>query len=104
MEKDTIQLDSSTISPQSVQITINGKNVDKNKVYIDYVNARIVVPDSLKKGNVKITVSHQAFPIDFTKPYYHKSTDLIQKKSLAITNPFAYIPNNNVDENKEKEK
>ena len=97
LEKDTIQLDSSTISPQSVQITINGKNVDKNKVYIDYVNARIVVPDSLKKGNVKITVSHQAFPIDFTKPYYHKSTDLIQKKSLAITNPFAYIPNNNVD-------
>ena len=50
LEKDTIQLDSSTISPQSVQITINGKNVDKNKVYIDYVNARIVVPDSLEVG------------------------------------------------------
>ncbi len=80
---DTTLLDSNSIVPETFSLT--GLNPDQYE--IDFAKALLIITDKSIELPLSAGVEYQPFPFNFTKPYRHKSRDLITE-SDRVYNPF----------------
>ncbi len=85
---DTLTLDSFSIQKGSLRfLTLDSQNIDVNKFYIDYVNARILLLDPVYKYK-PIQIKYLVFPFNFSKVYRKKER---AQKGFVFSNEPAYI-------------
>jgi hypothetical protein len=88
LKSDTLQLDTLSLIPGTVQLSANGGHaLDTSGYSIDYSNARILFK---KHPSDTLYVHYKVFPYLFTKPMKHKDYQLLQPNSRGFVNPFAY--------------
>lgn len=85
---DTLNLDTLSIAPGSLQLSVDGDSLSPQAVFVDYVNGRIALPPEYR--GKKLSISYRVFPIKLNKPVYNKSTAVIQQKEDYLENPFLY--------------
>jgi len=77
VSEDTLQLDSLSIIPNSIRLTLNNQLIGEKSYKIDYAKSQLIVSKELLGEQLKI--SYRVFPLLFTKEYYHKSMDQIEQ-------------------------
>ncbi|MEI6124519.1 MAG: hypothetical protein WCQ95_12915 [Bacteroidota bacterium] len=92
---DTLKLDSLSIIPKTLLITLpNGQSLDTSVYRMDYANARMIIVNHdafVNQLNGKsLQISYRVFPFLFTANRMHKNTQLINTQQQAIENPFLY--------------
>ena len=89
---DTLQLDSLSIIPNSLQLKLNGKLVDESLYQLDYGASKLVFKPELKGKS--LSVNYRVFPLLFTKPYSHKSLQNIEQSDPGKYDYFTLKPDN----------
>jgi hypothetical protein len=85
---DTVQVDTLSILPKSVRLSIAGQTVDTAHYKIILAASQIIW---LKKPAVdSVQISYRVFPILLTKKYAHKNPELIVERTISGTKPFIY--------------
>lgn len=79
---DTTVLDTHSIIPETFSLS----GLDSNQYTVDFARAELIVGPSVKLPT-QVDVSFRAFPFNFSKPYQHKSEDLIVARQ-RVYNPF----------------
>ena len=82
--QDTIQIDSLSIYASSFRI----EGISKNSYTLLPAEGKLVWKE--RPAVDSITVSYQVFPINFSKTYQHKSTNLLRQNQQGASNPFKY--------------
>ena len=85
LNQDTIWLDTLSISPSSIQL----QGIDKQSIYIDYINAYLAIPKSAQ-SNQEASIKYNTLPFKLNKEAFHKDVRLIQPEEKEIKNPFEY--------------
>jgi len=85
LNQDTIWLDTLSISPSSIQL----QGIDKQSIYIDYINAYLAIPKSAQT-NQEASIKYKTLPFKLNKEAFHKDVRLIQPEEKEIKNPFEY--------------
>jgi hypothetical protein len=100
VSKDTIQIDTLSIIPNSVILfDSTGKIVDSSFYKIDYPNSRIIFDSKSKVQGSKFKISYRGFPYLFTKPYFHKNPQKIQTERKSYYNELSFsIEKNSTDD------
>ncbi len=95
LKSDTMRLDTLSIVPHSLLITLpDGSSLDTATYRIDYAQGLLIISNhefylsQLKDKN--LNVSYRVFPFLFTQVHSHKSTQLINTYQQALENPFLY--------------
>lgn len=91
LNKDTLQLDSLSLVPQSELISINDTLLESNFYEIDYAKAVFILKEEgAHLKNKKIKMGYRVFPLSFSEPYFHKEKQLIEEGGTIAKNPFLY--------------
>jgi len=85
LNQDTVWLDTVSISPSSINLI----GIQKDDIYIDYINAYLTIPKSAQ-SNQSATIKYNALPIKLNKTAFHKDVRLIEPEQKATINPFEY--------------
>jgi len=94
--KDTVQLDSLSINPESfILVRKNGKPFPSSAYKVDYDKAQIVfLRNKFKEEKLFTTTplvaSFRVFPINFSKPFFHKDPYVWKRNRDGEFNPFNY--------------
>ncbi|MDD5571907.1 MAG: hypothetical protein PHD97_12225, partial [Bacteroidales bacterium] len=89
--KDTIQIDTLSIVPNTVFLFDSAGNaVDTSLYKIDYPNSKIIFNSKFKIQNSKFKISYRVFPYLFTKPYFHKNPQKIQSDKKGYYNELSF--------------
>ena len=95
---DTIQIDTLSLIPRSIEITgPNGIPIDSSLYTINYAEARLI----FKKKNSKtdsLTITYRTFPYLFSKPVKHKDLSRIKPDLFGNINPFSYTVESKSDD------
>ena len=96
LKSDTIQIDSLTIIPNTLDIRLeDGKKLDSNLYKFDVVKSLLILDSSVRKKHKSIIVNYQSFPYNLGKTLAHKDVDQLQKKDTAgIASPLIYRTSN----------
>jgi len=87
---DTIQLDTSSIISNSIQITdTSGNKIDSNLYTIDYMRGQLIWKPEIKDRQSTINVSYRIFPYNFSETYQHKDIKSLEPDMSSFYNPFA---------------
>lgn len=102
-DKDTIRLDTLSIVPGSMIVSISGKEVVDSKHYrVDAARSVLIFIDSVffseRIKDKPLRVSYRVFPLLFTGSTYRKKTGLINTSQDAGTNPFVYRYENRTED------
>jgi hypothetical protein len=93
---DTLQLDSFTINPVSIQITLPDGSVADSSLYSFNINTGIIV---FKKDKFPLsgiaTISWEAMGVNLSAQYRHKDTTLLFPELNNFYNPFDATGNSN---------
>ena len=75
---DTIVLDTLSIVPNSLEVYINKQLLSKSLYNVNYEKATITIKNIAPiPTDSLINVKYRFFSVNFSKPYYHKTTSLI---------------------------
>jgi len=78
---DTIVLDSLSIIPNSLEVYLHDQLLSQSLYSVNYEEAKICFKKDLLNlrdlANLTCKIKYRVFPVNFLKPYYHKTTDLI---------------------------
>ena len=89
---DTVQVDTLSILPNSVRLSLNGETIDTAHYKINFASSQILW---LVKPSVdSVQISYRVFPFLFTKKYAHKNPELIVEKTISGGKPFIYSVKN----------
>ncbi len=88
---DTVLLDTLSIIPGSINLNINGQQVDSTFYVLDPIAGLLIWNDSILPSDSAIII-YRTFPLSFTEPLYNKSPDRIAPRESDIQNPFVYRP------------
>ncbi|MBX7182689.1 MAG: hypothetical protein K1X82_11280 [Bacteroidia bacterium] len=94
--KDTVQLDSLSINPESfVVVRKNGKPFPKSVYKLDFDKAQLIfIRSKFKEENLftitPLVASFRVFPINFSKPLYHKDASSLKRNREGEFNPFNF--------------
>ncbi len=88
---DTVRLDSLSIIPGSLFVTVSGNPVDSSAYFIDYIAATFSWTDSVPPAD-SLRITYRTFPLSFGEPQFHKSIDQIEPGESEAYNPFVYRP------------
>ncbi|RUA26787.1 MAG: hypothetical protein DSY76_05755, partial [Bacteroidetes bacterium] len=81
LKSDTIQIDSLTIIPSTLDIRFeNGEKLDSNLYQFDVTKSQLILNPSVRKKHKSISVNYQSFPYDLAKIIAHKDINELQKK------------------------
>ena len=75
--QDSIQLDSLSIVPSSFRISANGAILDTTAFKLNELTGVLYRTGSTPLDT--LTITYRVFPLSFTRDYYNKSPDLIDK-------------------------
>lgn len=88
--KDTNQIDTLSILPGSVMVTLkNGSRLNEKRYTVDAVNSLLIIHDQTLV-NKRVKVKYNTLAIDLGRDYYHKSTDMIRTAQAGVFNPFKF--------------
>ena len=95
---DTLVLDTLSIIPNSLSvIDPTADTLIYSRFFdMDVANARLIWKQRPQLDSIKVI--YRVYPILFTKPYFHKDTSLILDYPDLMTDPFVYVPEQQVDE------
>ena len=97
--KDTIQIDTLSLIPNSIIIIdTSGKKLDSTLYKVDYPNSKIIFNSKLKTHNLKLKITYRVFPYSFSKVYYKKDPLKIQPDYYGYFNPLSISYENKVDD------
>ena len=85
VKQDTVFLDSLSLIPGTVRLTVRNEPLDTNYYKINYPLKALVFR---KRPSDPIAVSYKTFPFNFEKAYYHKSTSVLTKDLSIPANPI----------------
>lgn len=94
--KDTVQLDTLSINPESfVLVRRNGKPFPASAYKVDYDKAQVLFIRSKFKEEKLFTIttlvaSFRVFPINFSKPFFHKDPNTLKRNRDGEFNPFNF--------------
>mgnify|MGYP000515668747 CR=1 FL=1 len=80
---DSTQLDSLSIVPWSFDIGA----LDSSQYQLDAAKALLIITDRSVRLPLETSITYETFPFNFSKPYRHKTTDLIQSPH-KVYDPF----------------
>lgn len=86
LKSDTIFLDSLSLIPGSVKISIKNNNIDTGSYKIIYPIKAIVFKS---KPTDTVAISYKTFPYNFEKTFYHKDPKILTKDLSLPVNPFS---------------
>jgi hypothetical protein len=93
--KDTVQLDTLSINPESfVLVRRNGKPFPASAYKVDYDKAQVLFIRSKFKEEKLFTItplvaSFRVFPINFSKPLFHKDPNTLKRNRDGEFNKFS---------------
>lgn len=94
--KDTVQLDTLSINPESfVLVRKNGKPFPSSAYKVDYDKAQVLFIRSKFKEEKLFTItplvaSFRVFPVNFSKPLFHKDPTTLKRNRDGEFNPFNF--------------
>ncbi len=96
LKSDTIQIDSLTIIPNTLDIQLeDGKKLDSSHYKFDVVKSQLILDSSVRKKHKSIIVKYQRFPYNLGKTLAHKDVNQLQEKDKAgIVPPLIYRTSN----------
>lgn len=94
--QDSIQLDTMSIVPGSFLITTLGKSLSAEDYVLNELNGTIYRTNSTPFDT--LTITYRVFPLSFSRNYFNKSPDLVNKEAKTRTDPFKYTANSSVDD------
>jgi len=96
LKSDTIQIDSLTIIPNTLDIRLeDGGTLDSSLYKFDVVKSQLILDSSVRKKHKSIVVNYQSFPYNLGKTIAHKDINQLQKKDKAgIAPPLIYRTSN----------
>lgn len=77
LDKDTMVLDSLSISPSTFNMQVDGKNIENYT--LDAGNSMLIVPEELK--NKTVNISYRTFPVLFGKKYFNRDYSAYKKET-----------------------
>jgi hypothetical protein len=86
---DTLQLDSLSLIPGTLNLTTQGHPLDTATYRVNYSESRIVFR---KKPSDTLSVHYKVFPYLFTETRKHKDASLLLPDKKGFVNPFLYTP------------
>ncbi|MES2591157.1 MAG: hypothetical protein V4608_04675 [Bacteroidota bacterium] len=100
---DTLHLDSLSLVPSSVTISVSeGKYLDSTFYKINYVDGLLILNrENLIENNLvadSLSVSYRTFPYLFSSEVRHKDLNRIKPDMFGNTNPFSYTVESNNDD------
>jgi hypothetical protein len=84
---DTLGLDTLSLIPGTIQLSVRGKALDTASYSILYSQGKIVFRN---RPADTLTASYKTFPYLFTQTYKHKDIALLRTDSRGIFNPYVY--------------
>ena len=98
--KDTLQIDSVSISSQNFKVyNIQDQLINSKYYQIDFAKAQLILQERIKNTNYQIKVSYESLPDFLTKKYAVLDQKIIAQKTTDLTN--LYNPNT-LQKNKNK--
>lgn len=93
---DTVSVDSLSLVPGSIELSMNGKPIADSLLFVDAINGRVAWLG--KPSADSLTVSFRTFPINFGKPVQHKNIAALQPTDKGLIDPLVYnVPRGKVD-------
>ncbi len=93
-EKDTVQIDTLSISPESILILYNNKLLPFNCYTIDVGNSLLIWNRTeLTKNEIvngQVSIYYRVFPFLFFEKKFHKNIRKMEPDETGIRNPFTY--------------
>jgi len=90
---DTIQVDSLSILPNSIRLSINNNTIDSSVYRLNFASSQITW--LTKPLADSVLISYRVFPILFTKKYANKNLNLIAPTSISGNKGLVYRVNAN---------
>ncbi len=85
VKQDTVFLDSLSIIPGTLRLTVKNEPLDTGTYKVNYPLKAIIFK---RRPDDPIAVSYKTFPFNFEKSYYHKSTSILTKDLSIPANPI----------------
>jgi len=84
---DTLTFDTCSVFQTGFDVMINDKPLLDHEFFLNSLEARLFI---YGQAVGLVSISYYRTPIDFQKPYQHKSTDLIVSDTVEFFDPFIY--------------
>lgn len=88
---DTVQIDTLSILPNSVRLSVNNNLIDTAHYKINFAASKIIW--LVKPNTDSVQISYSVFPLLFTKRYANKNPNLIGQTVIGEYKPFVYTVN-----------
>ena len=95
LTNDTTRIDTFSIAPLTFNITQGSTKVDSSLYELDPASSILIWKGDLPTDS--LTLRYRTFPIDFSKSFSKRSTDLIQPEDEYIISPYTYRPESTSD-------
>lgn len=90
-QNDTLVVDTLSIVPETFVVLLGDDTVNTERFELDPVEAMFVWLDESLPGD-SLRLDYRVFPLAFTQPQFHKSTEHIEAAVQESVNPFVYRP------------
>lgn len=84
---DTLTFDTCSVFQTGFDVMINDKPLLDHEFFLNSLEAKLFI---YGQAVGLVSISYYRTPIDFQKPYQHKSTDLIVSDTVEFFDPFIY--------------
>ncbi|MEM9024189.1 MAG: hypothetical protein AAGB22_10630, partial [Bacteroidota bacterium] len=85
LDRDTVRLDSMSLVPGSISLSIDGQPVDSTTYTLDPATGLLIW--RTRPAGESLTVNYRVFPVDFSRTYQHKDNSRIEPDAKGAINP-----------------
>ena len=96
LEQDSLVLDSMSIVPGSFIISADGIILSGSAYRLNELNSTLYRTADTPSDSLMVT--YRVFPLSFTREYFNKSTEMVNKESGSRKDPFKYSATSDVDD------
>ena len=94
LDRDTVQIDTLSISPESVIVLYNNKLLSSDYYAIDAAKSLLIWNRTKLTrngiGNDSVSISYRVFPFLFFEKKFHKNIQKMEPDETGVRNPFTY--------------
>lgn len=90
LQSDTLELDSLSLSPGSLKLTLNGNPIDSSAYQLISTSSILIWNPGQKPSGDSIQAEYRVLPIKLDEPFFHKDAGAIQPDPRGQINPFRY--------------
>jgi len=89
LDKDTFQIDSLSLVPNSEIIFISNTSLTQDKYEIDYALGIFILRDEALRG-CQVSLTYRVLPLSLSKTYEHKQISNVDVENKISRNPFLF--------------